>query len=133
MNEDLAIIEQLNRDAKAWGRESKQRMKMLAPKSGRNRKSGERGLAQGLRLSNKFRDGQIEAIGFRFKRSGVFVEMGVFGGLTRDQAISRGKLNPKPWFNPALEAQMPKLLEMLEEHYADLVEVNFERLAIKNT
>lgn len=133
MMDELSIIKELNRDARAWGRESAQRMKMLAHSSGRKRKSGEKGLAEGLRLVNKYRDGQIEAIGFQFKRSGVFLEMGVFGGLTREEAIARGKLNPKPWFNPVLKDQMTKLVDILEQHYTDMVEVNFDRLAIKNT
>lgn len=131
MSDDLEIIARLNRDAVKWGRESKHRMQLLAPKG--KRSGGDLGLAQSIVLRNNYYgDGQIEAIGFKFKRSGVFAEMGVFGGLTRREAISQGKLNPKPWFNPVLAVQIPKLLDLIGENYADRVELNLSRLEIKN-
>lgn len=85
-----------------------------------------------LRNLNKYRFGLMEAIGFKFPRHGVFVEMGVFGGLTRKEAIAQGKLRPQPWFNPVMESRMPDLIDGLAEKTGDLV-INAQRILIKNT
>jgi hypothetical protein len=85
-----------------------------------------------LRNLNKYRFGLMEAIGFKFPRHGVFVEMGVFGGLTKKEAIAQGKLRPQPWFNPVIESRMPDLIDGLAEKTGDLV-INAQRILIKNT
>jgi hypothetical protein len=81
---------------------------------------------------NKYRYGLIEALGFKFPRHGVFVEMGVFGGLSKKEATAQGKLRPRPWFNPVMEARIPKLIDGLAEKSGDLV-INAQRILIKNT
>lgn len=85
-----------------------------------------------LKNINQYKFGLIEAIGYKFPRYGVFVEMGVFGGLTRKEAIAQGKLRPQPWFNPVLERRMPELIDGLAEKTGDLV-VNAQSILIKNT
>jgi len=84
-----------------------------------------------LKNQNKYRQGLMEAIGYKFPRHGVFVEMGVFGGLTRKEAIAQGKLRPQPWFNPVLERRLPALLDGIAEKSADLI-INAQRIMIKN-
>lgn len=84
-------------------------------------------------LSNKNRKsyGIIESMSFKFPRHGVFVEMGVFGGLTRKEAIAQGKLKPMPWFNPVLERRIPTLIDGLAKHTGDMI-INAEKALIKN-
>jgi hypothetical protein len=85
-----------------------------------------------VKVRNKRRDGEIEAAGFEFPRHRVFVEMGVFGGLSKKEAIAQGKLNPKPWFNPVLRTEVPKLEKKVLDAFENLI-VNASRLEIKNT
>lgn len=85
-----------------------------------------------LKNINKYKFGLMEAIGFKFPRHGVFVEMGVFGGLTRKEAIAKGKLRPQPWFNPVIERRMPELIDGLAEKTGDLV-IDAQSILIKNT
>lgn len=93
-------------------------------------------LASGLVGRNKYSYGQLEAVGFVFPRFGVFYEMGVFGGLTRDEAREQGKLNPKPWFNPALDRHIPKFIEDLQATFRGFI-INAiqlrKKLQIKHT
>jgi len=90
-----------------------------------------RGFDRPVRVKNKYRDGMIEAAGFKFPRHLVFVEMGVFGGLTKKEAIARGKLRPMPWFNPIIRRQIPKLERTILDQFETLV-INASRLEIKN-
>ncbi len=89
-------------------------------------------LRGGIRGKNKYHSGLLEAIGFVFPRFGVFVEMGVFGGLTRAEAQAQGKLNPKPWFNPALEKRLPRFIDDLQKTFSGFVIRAIEELKIKN-
>jgi len=82
-----------------------------------------------LRVVNKYSFGLIEATGFKFPRYGIFVEQGVFGGLTKKEAGSRGKLNPKPWFNPVIEKKVPQLGANLAKATGELI-INAVRLKI---
>jgi hypothetical protein len=91
-----------------------------------------RSMERTVRVSNVYRDGQIDAAGFKFKRHLVFVEMGVFGGLTRERANAAGKLKPMPWFNPVIRRQVPRLEKKVLDLFENLV-VNAARLEIKNT
>lgn len=89
-------------------------------------------LREGFRNRNRYQDGVIEALSFKFPRYGVFREMGVFGGKTRKQLIAEGKLKPKPWFNPAIDAELPLLDQALLDEYENFV-VNAAQIRIKNT
>ena len=89
-------------------------------------------LAASIKNRNKSRYGVVEAVGFVFPRYGVFYEMGVFGGLTRDEARAQGKLDPHPWFNPAVDRHMPKLEKAMGELLEDFA-INALQLKIKHT
>lgn len=115
-------IKALNKVVTGWARNTTRRLKNRAP--------GE--LGETLTNSNIYRYGMIEAAGFRFRRYGVFYEMGVFNRLTKKQAMARGKLDPHPWFNPIMREDVPKLLEKLQAQFSEMVETN-SQLQIKNT
>jgi len=99
---------------------------------GRLRTQAKGSIQTNLTNQNKYRFGLMEAIGFKFPRHGVFVEMGVFGGLTKKEAIAQNKLNPKPWFNPAMDRGVKELQEGLADITGDLV-INAANAMIKNT
>lgn len=84
-----------------------------------------------LQNKNKYKMGLMEAIGYKFPRHGVFVEMGVFGSLSKKEAIAQGKLRPQPWFNPVINDRLPLLIDGLAERTGDLV-INAERILINN-
>lgn len=113
----------LNKLARRWSRVTRKDMEGAAPGK----------LGQKLKGSNRYRSGLIEAVGFQFPRYGVFVEMGVFGGLTRDEARAQGKLNPKPWFNPALDEHYPKLVDDIQKLNKNFIVKEISKLKIKNT
>ncbi len=115
-------MDALNKLLRSWGRGTAQSMRQ-----------GAKGTIQArLRNENKMEDGVISGIGFKFPRHGVFYEMGVFGGLTRKEAIAQGKLRPHPWFNPILDQRLPKLDQKLLDNFENFV-VNASRIRIKNT
>ena len=135
MSFDLESVEKRDLEVLAWARGVEASLILRAPISGRMRKGKgrEKPLAQSIFNRNNKKDGTLYAVGFQFKRSGVFAEMGVFGGLTRDEAIAQGKLNPKPWFNPVMRQHVPKLLDILGDNTQRRVHAVLQRLEIKNT
>jgi hypothetical protein len=135
MSFDLESVQKRDIEVLAWARGVESSLILRAPSSGRARKGKgrEKGLAQSIFNRNNKKDGSLYAVGFQFKRAGVFAEMGVFGGLTRAKAIAQGKLNPKPWFNPVMRQHVPKLLNILEDNTQRRVYAVLQRLEIKNT
>lgn len=59
--------------------------------------------------------GTIERISYRFNRYLVFVHKGVGKG----RKIGSGKERPKPWLNPVLDAEVPKLADIVAGFKAD--------------
>ncbi len=117
-----AEVLQLNKLGQQFGSLTKQDMQSMS--TGR--------LSSAIKGRNKYRSGLLESVGFVFPRYGVFVEMGVFGGLTRDEAKGQGKLNPKPWFNPAIDKRLPRFIEDLQKTFKGFV-LNAAQIKIKNT
>jgi|GEM_PF-4893444 len=116
-----------NSEVAAWARETAAKLRAATPRSG---SPGNVHLYRNTKVSNTKDGDVITALGFRFPRWGVFAEMGVFGGLTIERARVEGKLRPKPWFNPVVRNQIPKLLEILANDLEDKVEVNLKYLEI---
>jgi len=114
-------IKELNSLVQQWANNTRRRLKSSAKGS----------LSAHLSSKNKYDYGLIQAAGFEFRRYGVFVEMGVFGGLSRDEAKAQGKLKPQPWFNPVVREDVPKLLDKLQDKFAELVDYS-DQLEIKN-
>lgn len=112
---------QINKVVKNWAGNSARRMRVSSGSALRGR----------IKVRNTMRDGLLDAAGFQFPRHGVFYEMGVFGRLSRKEAISQGKLNPHPWFNPTIEKDVPKLMTKILDNYEDFT-VNALNLKIKN-
>ena len=100
----------------SWTKLAKGEMKRAVPVSDRVRR-GSRHLRGVIRAWPRRQFGEIEGSSFTFPRHGVLAEMGVFGGLTKEQAIAQGKLDPRPWFNPALDSNFPKLQDDIGELY----------------
>jgi len=115
-------IKALNKVVTSWARNTTRRLKNRAPGK----------LGQSIANSNRYHFGMIESAGFRFRRYGVFYEMGVFNRLSKKQAIAKGKLDPHPWFNSVMREDVPKLMEKLQAQFSDMVEMN-SQLEIKNT
>lgn len=129
-------IGRYNEVIRAWGRGTKGKL----PSSLNT--LGVRGTGHLLRSINvKFgqRYGQVNYIGFRFARTGVFVEKGASrghagtkGSKWRDAKgqmkhtgkdgrglMGMGNRPAKPWFNPVIEPAVQELADMVVEHIAD--------------
>lgn len=124
-------IAEFNRIVTNWTRNSARKMRAGTDASFTWTSPGGES-AKGLRVGNLKDSGFIQAAGFLFPRYGVFLEMGVFGGMTREEAESRGKIKPKPWFNPVIDSEVPKLADNLLDLYEDFI-IDATRAQIKNT
>lgn len=104
-------IDSLNAQYHAWAKRARTNM--------RNRGKASYSFRQGrvFRLRHTRNYGLIEGIGFRFPRHYVFVEQGVFGGLSKQEAIAQGKLRPKPWHDPAIDHMFPQLQSIIEKSH----------------
>ncbi len=75
------------------------------------------------------RDGVAERVRFRFKRSGVFVHMGVGQGTPKSR-VGSTKRRPKEWFNPVIQQLADELADDVFDAYVD---VKIDKLLIPNT
>lgn len=116
-----------NRIVRAWLK--KGQMKYMAETASTPTGSGS--LHESWKTSTRSEDGLVTVGMFKFARHGVFREMGVFGGLTREQAKRFGKLRPIPVVNPYIEENLESLAKELAENNAIAV-LNTTRLKIKN-
>lgn len=79
---------------------------------------------------------EVTSVGFAFKPEGIYVHLGVGRGYnmqggTRILTKKSGgwNRNPKPWFNPVIEAHIPELVEIVREYCGTLL-VNTTRIFI---
>lgn len=114
-------VRDINKVVQAW-----------ANKTRRQTINAATGSIKQVKQNNSYNYGLISSAGFKFPRHGVFVEMGVFGGLTRKEAIAQGRLKPKPWFNPVLKRMLPELDEELGEANGKFALNAIENAFIKN-
>jgi|GEM_PF-2873789 len=70
--------------------------------------------------------GEVDRIGFKLLRYGIFYHKGVGKG----RGIRSGKATPRPFLNDALERDIPKLIEIVSSNFADRA-VNQARAQIK--
>lgn len=117
-----------NRIVRNWLR--KGQMKFMSETT--NTPTGSGSLHESWKTGSTTEDGIVTVGRFTFKRHGVFREMGVFGGLTREQAIRFGKLRPIPVVNPWIDDNISALAKELAENNAIAV-LNATKLKIKNT
>lgn len=80
-----------------------------------------------IRRAFRKREGMINRIQFRFKRSGVYVHKGVGRG-TKISEVGSTKRTPKEWFNPVIEQYAQDLADAASREY---VQAAFKRLKIK--
>lgn len=115
-------ISRMNSVVKKWGRSTGSTLDgRLASLTGKQ-----------VNVRYKYNLGLLEAVGFKFPRYGVFLEMGVFGGLSKKEHIARGTLQPRPWFNPVIDANLPKLGRDLGKLTGQMI-INALQIKIKNT
>lgn len=116
-----------NRIVRAWLK--KGQMKYMQETASTPTGSGS--LHESWNTSTKRENGVVSVGIFKFARHGVFREMGVFGGLTREQAKRFGKLRPIPVVNPWIDENLEDLAKEIANNNA-LAILNATRLKIKN-
>ena len=119
-------IKGLNKIVRVWGRNSRNEMYNKLPSRDSARLPGEVSLTS-IKTAFKYDYGQVEAVGFKFPRHGVFVEMGVYGGFSRDEKT----FPATPWFNEVIDDNLDELTEGVSGVYSEAV-INASRLKIKN-
>ena len=115
----LQLYRQRNEEIKAWGRRNRSLLKSSQKSAGINKYTG----ALGRYVQDKYRSrfNKIDMVGFRMPRHGVFVEKGVGRGHPISSVGAKLGRKAKPWFNPVLDAQVPKLANIAAKHGADII------------
>lgn len=124
----LGGFEDLNREVQSWSSATRKHLVSEQNTSGIEHYSG--------RLSKvsygfKKQFGEINMIGFRFMRYGVYVEIGVGrGNKITDPDRNR---KPKPWFNPVIDRDVTVLAGLIAEHKAaQIADELYGMIKIKN-
>jgi hypothetical protein len=73
-----------------------------------------------LRMSLRNKVGVVNRIGFKMPRHMVFVHKGVGRG-TKISQVGSTKRVPKPWFNPVIERNLPKLVDIVADHQGTMI------------
>ena len=128
-------LEMLNKPVQEWANETKNLLKA--------------GISN-VTAKTFQKDGIVSKVRIKFDRYGVFVEKGAgrgYGGnkgskwrgkngIKSTNKTSLGKMGTgsrtaKPWFNPVLEKQYPKLAKIIAETTANAVVKDIKKLLIK--
>lgn len=80
-----------------------------------------------ITTKQSYKNGLVNRIRIRFKKSGVFVHKGVGRGTPASQ-VGNTNRKPKEWFNPLVEEFADQLAESMADQ---LLEVTFDKLKIK--
>lgn len=127
----MASLDATNARVKAKVQDAVNRMKSrqssLGMRHGQNKDETDK-LTQ-IRTRITERDGLAEKVRFRFKRSGVFVHMGVGKGTPKNRVGSTSR-KAKEWFNPEIQKLAD---ELADDVFDSFVEVKVDKLLIKNT
>jgi hypothetical protein len=119
-----ANIKEYNAALEKWGRSVAGKLKRKQPS-----------IAKSVRFKRD--GGEIYAIGFGLLRHGVFLEKGVGrgyaynGGSVVNKSGGAVKRKPKPWFNPTLDDEIPRLTEIVTRHTGDAININTKRMFIQ--
>jgi hypothetical protein len=123
-----AEIEGINQIIRDWARQVADEARSNAPK-----RSGE--LSQ--KISTKFKqDGPADLIWkvvFQYPPHGLFLELGVFGGMTLEKARQSGKAKPRPWLTPSLRNHYPELSRKISNKSMVIVGVAIKRALEENS
>lgn len=138
---DAFDIQRYNAAIRTWGREERGKLGGSLNALG-VRATGALVRELGVRYGQRY--GQVNYIGFKFARYGVFVEKGAGRGhggkkgsrwrtergeLRRTNPASFGRMGAggrpaKPWFNPVMEPGVERLADLVAEHVADMAVKN---------
>lgn len=94
-------------------------------------------LPRSLRNTYYYNFGEIDRLGFTFRREGIYIHKGVGrgynmqGGVVVKTSKTTGfNRKPKPWFNPVIESHIPALQEIVKDYVHDAV-INTVRIFIR--
>ncbi len=119
-------IEEINQIIRDWGKSVMGEAHGLTPRSTGNLQS---------KLKVVFKQdggGMIWKVAYQFPRYGVFVEQGVFGGLSIEEARKAGKTRPRPWLNATIQEKLSLLEGRIAQKNLVLVSRAIEKSLIKN-
>lgn len=132
--------EQFNQNVSGWTSKVRNKVKYRIR---RLSKKGKGDLVRSLRSKQRKDYGEIDRISFQFDRHGVFLHKGVGNGYVmkggrvvrgyKPKVLRRRKNNelppvetsgplrrqPKEWFNPTLDKNIPELADMIADMRAD--------------
>jgi hypothetical protein len=112
----ISLYYQRDREIQAWGKRSHGRLKTQIKSAGIKKYTGS--LSRYMRDRYFRRAGILNAVGFKMPRHGVFVEKGVGRGYPAGHSKLGRK--PKPWFNPVMEMEVPRLANIAAKHGVDI-------------
>jgi hypothetical protein len=98
-------------------RKSFSRIRFQKDSAGKSYLLREQPLLPSLKIGYKEFYGSINRISFKFARHGIFLEHGVGKGRKKGS----GKETPKPWIEPVMQVEIPKLADILANQTAERV------------
>jgi hypothetical protein len=144
----MARVDEYNKDVQEWTADTKRKLKreviqLTAKYSGK-------GYAEQKATSKRYA-GEASKITFSFPYYMVFVHKGagrgyggnITGKFTRKDGskgttsalsmgrMGSGKRQPKPWFNPVIEAQFPALADLVASYKGDKVILQIQKILIR--
>lgn len=114
-------VNKYNQGVRASGKSIKEKLKASLSDLGIGQ-TGE--LFKTINTTYKKNHGEIYAVGISITRAGVFVEKGVGRGVPIDSAKSNSNIIgrvKKPWFNPVIEKELPKLADFVVRENANAI------------
>lgn len=128
-------VEEFNGKVQQWASNLKQLLKASASGMVKN----DENLSASLRVSVKKEKGEAVAVRMKMAREGVYVHVGAgrgYGGITGSEWKTRkgakrttnpnsmgkmgtGSRSEKQWLNPVIEAELPRLGEIVAEYFAN--------------
>ncbi len=147
-------LDRFNSDVRGWGKKVVGQLRQATSSfpSGKNKshtyrtgihsgkREGKLNRSLGVRYSKERGGEQIETIGFKLERHGVFVQKGVGSGYvatgghvariakTDDPAAYRF---PENWFNKTLDRNINSLSNIVVKHTGDAIVLNTKRMFIQ--
>lgn len=130
MANETQLIQKFNALTEDWTRQEtlavkRSLLKYLGQEKSNNTKVTLK-LLQSLSGHARKTKGEVDRIGFKFLRYGIFYHKGVGKG----RKIGSSKAKERPWLNEPLDADIPKLIEIVSDNFSDRV-INQAQASIK--
>lgn len=122
--ERLAAFDQALSQRLRLGKKELLRMLLKLGVRQRVRVGEEVALRASLRYFTRSRDGNIERVGFRFERHGIFLAHGV--GRGRPVRSKKANDHKKDWLTPVLDVLLDDIADLVAEGYADIIAAEFK-------